>query len=111
MHVWQFCRDLLNNKEFNPDVIQWVDQKNLVFKIINKELIAYEWGKKKNRKAPEKMTYENMSRGMRHSRVASDYFRVPDKKWKKKFVYQFGEKAIESCQFLKDCKNGIVPSS
>ena len=111
MHVWQFCRDLLNNKEFNPDVIQWVDQKNLVFKIINKELIAYEWGKKKNRKAPEKMTYENMSRGMRQSRVASDYFRVPDKKWKKKFVYQFGEKAIESCQFLKDCKNGIVPSS
>ena len=75
------------------------------------ELIAYEWGKKKNRKAPEKMTYENMSRGMRQSRVASDYFRVPDKKWKKKFVYQFGEKAIESCQFLKDCKNGIVPSS
>jgi hypothetical protein len=66
VHVWQFCRDLLNDSSYNPKVIEWLDQRHLVFKINNKEEIAFLWGLKKNRKSPEKMTYENMSRGMRY---------------------------------------------
>lgn len=62
IHVWQFLRDLLQNKS---DYVQWIDQKQGVFKIIKQDDTAILWGKQKDRNNRKPMDYEKMSRGIR----------------------------------------------
>ena len=61
-HLWEFLRDLLHDVNQNPRIIQWEDQQNGVFRIIDSGKVAKLWGDKKDNK---KMTYEKLSRAIR----------------------------------------------
>ena len=64
-HVWQFCNELLENANYNPSIIRWLNKDQGIFKIIKPEQVAELWGAQKNRKTDKKMNYEKMARGMR----------------------------------------------
>lgn len=62
VHLWEFLRDLLLNKNYNPSLICWIDEKKGIFKVVDPTKVSALWALKKGRKS---MTYENMSRGLR----------------------------------------------
>lgn len=64
-HVWQFCSDLLENENYNPSIIKWLNKEKGIFKIVKPDQVATLWGAQKNRKTDKKMNYEKMARGMR----------------------------------------------
>ena len=59
-----FCNDLLENENFNPSIIKWLDKDKGIFKIVKPDKVAELWGLQKNRR-DKKMSYEKMARGMR----------------------------------------------
>lgn len=64
LHIWQFLRDLLKDDHYN-DAIEWLDQKNGIFKIKNPTKVSGLWGKIKSGK--DGMKYANMARGIRYN--------------------------------------------
>ena len=63
LHIWQFLRDLLKEKNQNDNLIQWLDQASGIFKINKPEIVSRLWGYKKSQKSD--MKYANMARGIR----------------------------------------------
>ena len=59
--LYQFLLQLLDQKQ-NETIIKWIEKKDGVFQIINKNRLAELWGKHRQRK----MTYESLSRAIRH---------------------------------------------
>ncbi|TGZ65995.1 hypothetical protein CRM22_005586 [Opisthorchis felineus] len=58
----QFLRHLLNNSDYNPDLICWVDKTRNMFKLVNSAAVARLWGAHKQK---PNMNYETMGRAMR----------------------------------------------
>lgn len=64
-HLWEFiCRLLKANETLHVQdrIIQWEDQSDGVFRIINSKEVAKLWGKCKRN---EQMNYEKLSRALR----------------------------------------------
>ena len=99
--MWQFCSDLLDNDNYNPFIIKWLNKEKGIFKIVKPDQVATLWGAQKNRKTDKKMNYEKMARGMRYSR-REGFFKKLDKEknkpneYGKQLVFQFSEKVIKN---------------
>ena len=63
LHIWQFLRDLLRNENYNGDLVEWLDQKNGIFKLKQPSKVSELWAKRKSGKLD--MKYANMARGIR----------------------------------------------
>lgn len=98
-HIWEFMRDLLKS---NSNLVEWINKKEGLFKIIKKDKLAKLWGKQKQRKYKTPMNYDKMSRGIRHARKM-EFFKQIDKNksYGVKLVLQFGPKAVLHCKWLK----------
>lgn len=81
MTLWQFLLELLVSKQ-HLDVIQWTDDKDGEFKLLDAEEVARLWGIRKNK---PNMNYDKLSRALRY------YYdkNIIKKVIGKKFVYQF----------------------
>ncbi|XP_008316133.1 transcription factor ETV7 isoform X1 [Cynoglossus semilaevis] len=60
--LWDYVYQLLCDQRYR-DYIRWEDQDSLVFRVVDPNGLAKLWGRHKNRKH---MTYEKMSRALRH---------------------------------------------
>ena len=116
LHVWEFKRDLLMSGQ-HQDIIEWLDEKRGLYKLLDPVMVAFLWysNKKRNLSLSEmseeekKKMVAHMNRGVRYSRDASCKDR-PDSGFfdkvttrdgfGKKNVYKFGRLARESCPYL-----------
>ena len=63
IHLWQFLRDLLDDKTSQyANVLRWIERRTGTFKIENSHELARLWGARKNRC---KMNYDKLSRSLR----------------------------------------------
>uniref|UniRef100_A0A4W5KQI7 ETS domain-containing protein n=1 Tax=Hucho hucho TaxID=62062 RepID=A0A4W5KQI7_9TELE len=60
--LWDYVYQLLSDQRYQP-FIRWEDQERLVFRVVDPNGLARLWGNHKNR---ANMTYEKMSRALRH---------------------------------------------
>lgn len=63
-HLWTFLEELLDGKLYqNHACVEWTDEQNREFRIINTKQLATLWGQKKG---SENMTYDKLSRTFRY---------------------------------------------
>uniref|UniRef100_UPI00398F0AB4 ETS homologous factor n=1 Tax=Pristiophorus japonicus TaxID=55135 RepID=UPI00398F0AB4 len=84
-HLWEFVRDLLLTPEENNGVLEWEDRNEGIFKVVKSDSLAKLWGQ---RKRNERMTYEKLSRALRHYYNSGILERVD-----RRLMYKFGRKA------------------
>ncbi|XP_053280714.1 transcription factor ETV7 [Pleuronectes platessa] len=60
--LWDYVYQLLCDERYQP-YIRWEDRDSLVFRVVDPNGLACLWGNHKNR---DNMTYEKMSRALRH---------------------------------------------
>ncbi len=89
--LWHFLLELLANPAY-AHRIYWVDRRAGVFRFLASQEVAKLWGARKQK---ESMSYEYMSRAMRHYYAPGIMRRIPDKR----LTYQFGPNA-ENWKFL-----------
>jgi len=84
--LWEFIRDLLKIKKYNPSAIRWENVEEGEFRIVDSVMVAHLWATVKENK---RMNYEKLSRAMRYYYKYKIFQIVPDKR----LVYKFGPRA------------------
>lgn len=87
-HLWEFIYDMLNNPIYNPSILKWENQNEGVFRFVQSESVAQLWG---TLKSNENMTYEKLSRAMRHYYKRGILERVEGRR----LVYKFSRGTLE----------------
>ncbi|KAL8594860.1 hypothetical protein ACOMHN_016101 [Nucella lapillus] len=87
-HLWEFIYEVLLNPLYNPQYLRWENQREGVFRFVQSEAVAQLWGSRKNN---ENMTYEKLSRAMRHYYKRGILERVEGRR----LVYKFSRKAMD----------------
>jgi len=83
LKITQWILKLLDDQEYNPRVISWVDENQRKFKVQDTDEFARLWGKHKKN---ENMTYEKLSRSMRYSYKNQELVSVKNVR----LTYKFG---------------------
>jgi len=84
--LWEFIRDLLKIKKYNPSVIRWENVEEGEFRIVDSVVVAQLWATVRGNK---RMNYEKLSRAMRYYYKYKIFQIVPSKR----LVYKFGSRA------------------
>lgn len=93
--LYQFILQLLDDEK-KREHIEWVQRNKGIFRIINKEEVAKMWGKVKKRE----MTYDSLSRGLRHY-----YQQGLLESVNKKLHYKFTQKALDEWEVIRDLES------
>lgn len=93
-HLWEFIYDMLNNPLYNPSILKWENQNEGVFRFVQSESVAQLWG---TLKSNENMTYEKLSRAMRHYYKRGILERVEGRR----LVYKFSMATLERMRTRK----------
>jgi len=83
LKITQWILKLLDDQDYNPRVISWVDENQRKFKVQDTDEFARLWGKHKKN---ENMTYEKLSRSMRYSYKNQELVSVKNVR----LTYKFG---------------------
>ncbi|XP_059904635.1 transcription factor ETV7 isoform X1 [Gadus macrocephalus] len=101
--LWDYVYQLLCDPHYRA-YIRWEDQKRLVFKVVDPNGLARLWG---NHKSRDNMTYEKMSRALRH------YYKlnIIRKEPKQKLLFRFLKtpQEIRVQRKVPSTEHGIAP--
>ncbi|XP_072212151.1 transcription factor ETV7 isoform X7 [Excalfactoria chinensis] len=99
--LWDYIYQLLSDSRYEP-YIKWEDKEAKLFRIINPHGLAQLWGNHKNRM---NMTYEKMSRALRHYYKLNIIKREPGQKLLFRFLKTPGEIIQEKSSRLEQLEN------
>ena len=85
VYVWEFLREILFDKNKNPEIIKWLNRSKGIFVLVKPIEIAEMWGKFVFN---EKMNYEKFTRSIRYC-YRKKFIQHLDEK----FTYKFGPKS------------------
>uniref|UniRef100_A0A8C3CUC2 Transcription factor ETV6 n=1 Tax=Cairina moschata TaxID=8855 RepID=A0A8C3CUC2_CAIMO len=99
--LWDYVYQLLSDSRYMP-YIKWEDKEAKVFRIVNPNGLAQLWGNHKNRM---NMTYEKMSRALRHYYKLNIIKKEPGQKLLFRFLKTPGEIVHEKSSKLEQLEN------
>ncbi|NXC41397.1 ETV7 factor, partial [Penelope pileata] len=99
--LWDYVYQLLSDSRYEP-YIRWEDKEAKVFRVVNPNGLAQLWGNHKNR---VNMTYEKMSRALRHYYKLNIIRKEPGQKLLFRFLKTPGEIIHEKSSRLEQLEN------
>ncbi|NXO44362.1 ETV7 factor, partial [Locustella ochotensis] len=99
--LWEYVYQLLADRRYEP-YIRWEDREAKVFRVVNPNGLAQLWGNHKNRM---NMTYEKMSRALRHYYKLNIIKKEPGQKLLFRFLKTPGEVVHEKSSKLEQLEN------
>ncbi|NWT02344.1 ETV7 factor, partial [Mionectes macconnelli] len=99
--LWEYVYQLLSDSRYEP-YIRWEDKGAKVFRVVNPNGLAQLWGNHKNRM---NMTYEKMSRALRHYYKLNIIKKEPGQKLLFRFLKTPGEIVHEKSSKLEQLEN------
>ncbi|NWV35301.1 ETV7 factor, partial [Grantiella picta] len=99
--LWEYVYQLLSDSRYQP-YIRWEDKEAKVFRVVNPNGLAQLWGNHKNRM---NMTYEKMSRALRHYYKLNIIKKEPGQKLLFRFLKIPGEVVHEKSSKLEQLEN------
>ncbi|NWV09293.1 ETV7 factor, partial [Ptilonorhynchus violaceus] len=99
--LWEYVYQLLSDRRYEP-YIRWEDKEAKVFRVVNPNGLAQLWGNHKNRM---NMTYEKMSRALRHYYKLNIIKKEPGQKLLFRFLKTPGEVVHEKSSKLEQLEN------
>ncbi|NXB36147.1 ETV7 factor, partial [Eulacestoma nigropectus] len=99
--LWEYVYQLLCDRRYEP-YIRWEDKDAKVFRVVNPNGLAQLWGNHKNRM---NMTYEKMSRALRHYYKLNIIKKEPGQKLLFRFLKTPGEVVHEKSSKLEQLEN------
>ncbi|NXI38840.1 ETV7 factor, partial [Galbula dea] len=99
--LWDFVYQLLSDSRYEP-YIKWEDKEAKVFRVVDSNGLAQLWGSHKNRL---NMTYEKMSRALRHYYKLNIIKKEPGQKLLFRFLKIPGEVIQEKPSKLEQLEN------
>ncbi|NWT16980.1 ETV7 factor, partial [Vireo altiloquus] len=99
--LWEYVYQLLSDRRYEP-YIRWEDKDAKVFRVVNPNGLAQLWGNHKNRM---NMTYEKMSRALRHYYKLNIIKKEPGQKLLFRFLKTPGEVVHEKSRKLEQLEN------
>ncbi|NWU51368.1 ETV7 factor, partial [Dromas ardeola] len=99
--LWDYVYQLLSDSRYEP-YIKWEDKEARVFRVVNPNGLAQLWGNHKNRM---NMTYEKMSRALRHYYKLNIIKKEPGQKLLFRFLKTPGEIIHEKSSKLEQLEN------
>ncbi|NXY16866.1 ETV7 factor, partial [Atrichornis clamosus] len=99
--LWEYVYQLLSDRRYEP-YIKWEDEEAKVFRVVNPNGLAQLWGNHKNRM---NMTYEKMSRALRHYYKLNIIKKEPGQKLLFRFLKTPGEVVHEKSSKLEQLEN------
>ncbi|NWX56920.1 ETV7 factor, partial [Promerops cafer] len=99
--LWEYVYQLLSDRRYEP-YIRWEDREAKVFRVVNPNGLAQLWGNHKNRM---NMTYEKMSRALRHYYKLNIIKKEPGQKLLFRFLKTPEEVVREKSSKLEQLEN------
>ncbi|XP_010286620.1 PREDICTED: transcription factor ETV7, partial [Phaethon lepturus] len=99
--LWDYVYQLLSDSRYEP-YIKWEDKEAKVFRVVNPNGLAQLWGNHKNRM---NMTYEKMSRALRHYYKLNIIKKEPGQKLLFRFLKTPGEIIHEKSSKLEQLES------
>ncbi|NXO94267.1 ETV7 factor, partial [Certhia brachydactyla] len=99
--LWEYVYQLLSDRRYEP-YIRWEDREAKVFRVVNPNGLAQLWGNHKNRM---NMTYEKMSRALRHYYKLNIIKKEPGQKLLFRFLKTPGEVVHEKSSKMEQLES------
>ncbi|KAM6108355.1 transcription factor ETV7 isoform 1-T1 [Pterocles gutturalis] len=99
--LWDYVYQLLSDSRYEP-YIRWEDKEAKIFRVVDPNGLAQLWGNHKNRM---NMTYEKMSRALRHYYKLNIIKKEPGQKLLFRFLKTPGEIIHEKSSKLEQLEN------